>query len=641
MRLILAHGLVLLLAASANAQFAVLHTFGSTNNPASGANVDGMNPAGALIQGGSGKLYGATPYGGTNGNGIVFGANTNGSGFAVLHTFSATDFSTGTNSDGAIPAAALIQGGDGKLYGTTEYGGTNSSGTVFGVNTNGSGFVVLHSFGGASTDGINPSAGLIQGSDGRLYGTAQNGGTNGCGVMFGVNTNGSGFTILHTFGGTSTDGKNPIAGLIQGSDGKLYGMTEYGGTNDSGMAFGVNTNGSGFAVLHTFGGADSDGINPVAGLIQGGDGKLYGTTYSGGANNSGTVFSVNTNGGGFTVRHTFSFASRDGMNPSAALMQGSNGKLYGTTAYGGTNGNGIVFGVNTDGSGFAVFYAFTALNPTTNSDGANPAAGLIQGGNNKFYGTTQYGGTNGSGTAFSIFMDTTPPTAAIVSPTAGLLVSSAAFTVTGTAGDNAGVSNVSYQLNHSGWSVAPTANRWTNWTAAVTLTPGTNTLQAYAVDTSGNVSTTNNVAFVYVLNAVLTVHTNGNGTVNPNYNQALLQIGQNYSMTATAGTGFALFNWTGSQTTNGPTLMFTMASNLTFTANFANLTNPPMIIAFPNASTVVVSWPAAVTNFALQTNSNLATTNWVNFGGGLQTNGTVESLTIIPPSGWLFFRLKK
>ena len=189
--------------------------------------------------------------------------------------------------------------------------------------------------------------------------------------------------------------------------------------------------------------------------------------------------------------------------------------------------------------------------------------------------------------------------------------------------------------------MAATANRWTNWTAAVTLTPGTNTLQAFAVDTSGNVSTTNSVNFVYVLNVVLTVRTNGNGTVNPNYNRSLLQIGQNYSMTATAGAGFAFFDWTGSQTTNGPTLIFTMASNLTFTANFANLTNPPLAIASSGSSAVVVSWPAAVTNFTLQTNSNIASTNWVNDGSGLQTNGTVESVTITPPSGKLFFRLKK
>ena len=217
-------------------------------------------------------------------------------------------------------------------------------------------------------------------------------------------------------------------------------MTEYGGTNDDGAALSINTNGGGYAVLHTFGGTDSDGINPVAGLIQGGDGKLYGTAYSGGTNSGGILFSVNTNGSGFTVLHTF-FSPAGTARFLRRVIQGSNRQICHHSAYGGTYGNGIVFGVNPDGSGFMSFYAFTAPNSSTgtNSDGANPAAGLIQGGNDKFYGTTQYGGTNGDGTAFSIFLDTTPPTVAIASPSPGLLVSNAAFTVTGTAGDNAGV----------------------------------------------------------------------------------------------------------------------------------------------------------------------------------------------------------
>ena len=104
----------------------------------------------------------------------------------------------------------------------------------------------------------------------------------------------------------------------------------------------------------------------------------------------------------------------------------------------------------------------------------------------------------------------------------------------------------------------------------MTLVPGTNTIRAYAVNTGGIPSTTNSATIVYILSASLTVQTNGNGSINPNYNGALLQIGKNYSMTATAASGFAFVNWTGSITTNGATLQFTMASNLTFTANFAD-----------------------------------------------------------------------
>ena len=175
-------------------------------------------------------------------------------------------------------------------------------------------------------------------------------------------------------------------------------------------------------------------------------------------------------------------------------------------------------------------------------------------------------------------IETVPPTNIITSPTPGQLWSNAAFTVTGTATDNVAVSNVLYSLNNAAWTDTVTTNNWVNWTAVVNLIAGTNTIQAYAVDTSGNISATNSVSFVAVLSTVLTVHTNGKGIVSPNYNGVLLQIGNIYSMTATAGPGFAFTNWTGSLTTNNATLIFTMASNLTFTANFVDTIKPTLSI---------------------------------------------------------------
>ncbi|MGD0251849.1 MAG: Ig-like domain-containing protein, partial [Verrucomicrobiota bacterium] len=193
-------------------------------------------------------------------------------------------------------------------------------------------------------------------------------------------------------------------------------------------------------------------------------------------------------------------------------------------------------------------------------------------------GDSTYNQTNRPEQIVAGSIETIPPTNQITAPTPGLQVSNASYTVTGKAGDNVLVSDVWYQLNNTGWNLASSTNNWTNWTAVVTLMPGTNIVQAFAVDTSGNVSTTNSVSFVYMLSAVLTVYTNGNGTINTNYNGALLQIGQNYSMTATAGPGFAFVNWTGSLTTNGATLVFTMASNLTFTANFVDTSKPTVSI---------------------------------------------------------------
>jgi hypothetical protein len=192
------------------------------------------------------------------------------------------------------------------------------------------------------------------------------------------------------------------------------------------------------------------------------------------------------------------------------------------------------------------------------------------------------GDTNATATLI-VVPETVKPTVQITAPTSGLHVSNANYTVTGTAGDNVAVSNVWYQLNNTGWNPATPANQWTNWTAQVSLVQGSNTIQAYAVDTSGNVSTTNKVIFDYIVSGVLTVNTNGNGTVSPNYNGAWLQIGQNYSTTATAGSGFAFVNWTGSITTNGATLQFTMASNLTFTANFVDVAKPTNTITAPAA----------------------------------------------------------
>ena len=204
------------------------------------------------------------------------------------------------------------------------------------------------------------------------------------------------------------------------------------------------------------------------------------------------------------------------------------------------------------------------------------------------------------------FADTAKPTNGISSPTANQHWSNAVFTVSGKARDNVAVANVFYSLNGSGWAPAVTANNWSNWTAQVTLVPGTNTIQAYAVDTAGNFSTTNKASLVYILSAPLTVSTNGNGTISPNYNGALLQIGANYSMTATASAGFGFTGWTGSSTTNGATIKFLMASDLTFTANFADTAKPTNGISSPTANQ---HWSNAVFTVSGKARDNVAVAN--------------------------------
>jgi uncharacterized repeat protein (TIGR03803 family) len=201
-------------------------------------------------------------------------------------------------------------------------------------------------------------------------------------------------------------------GLVQGSDGYLYGTTAYGGTNGAGTVFQISTNGA-LTNLYSFTGTN-DGAYPSAGLVQGSDGSFYGTTQGGGTNRAGTVFHISANGA-FASLYSFS-GTNDGAYPEAALVQGSDGTLYGTTFgtpyYGGSSGNGTVFAVNTNGTGFTTLYRFSvgstnSASVYTNSDGANPQAGLLLAGNT-LYGTTSSGGNSGYGTVFSLTLPVPP-----------------------------------------------------------------------------------------------------------------------------------------------------------------------------------------------------------------------------------------
>jgi uncharacterized repeat protein (TIGR03803 family) len=336
---------------------------------------DGANPEAGLILSGN-TLYGTTIAAGASGGGTVFKVNTDGTGFATVHNFI-------NGSDGSWSEAGLILSSN-TLYGTASGGGAGGSGTVFQVNTDGTGFATLYRFTNGS-DGDSPEAGLIL-SGNTLYGTAAGGGTSHIGTVFQVNTDGTGFATLHSFTGTNSDGANPWAGLILSSN-TLYGTTGQGGTSGDGTVFQVNTDGAGFATLHSFTGG-SDGNSPSGGLILSGN-ILYGTARSGGTSGGGTVFQVNTDGTGFATLYSFTNGS-DGDMPLAGLILSGN-TLYGTTFEGGTGGGGTVFQVNTDGTGFATLYSLNG------SDGSGLWAGLILSGNTLYgtaeYGGTSGDGT--------------------------------------------------------------------------------------------------------------------------------------------------------------------------------------------------------------------------------------------------------
>jgi uncharacterized repeat protein (TIGR03803 family) len=234
--------------------FTLVHSFTAAHANSSGVstNRDGANPYAGLILSAT-TLYGTASACGTGGAGTVFALNTNGTGFTNLHNFTAVHTNSSgvsTNSDGASPRAVLLLSGS-TLYGTASSGGAGG-GTVFAVNTNGTGFRVLHSFtathtnsSGISTngDGANPYAELILSGD-TLYGTASSGGTGGAGTVFAVNTNGTGFINLHNFTatsspGTNTDGAGPLSALVL-SGSTLYGTAQRGGSAGSGTVFSLS-----------------------------------------------------------------------------------------------------------------------------------------------------------------------------------------------------------------------------------------------------------------------------------------------------------------------------------------------------------------------------------------------------------------
>ena len=403
-----------LLATSAPAQtFRTLHSFVEPNLYMN-TNSDGADVSAGLVVSG-GTLYGAARHGGTYGNGTVFAVKNDGTCFTNLHNFTATSTPYFTNSDGVEPMAKLALSGS-TLYGTSWTGGGAGDGTVFAVNTDGTGFTTLHSFtppNSSSSDGYAPVAGLILTAN-ALFGTTTFGGSMGLGTVFAVRTDGTGFTNLHGFGGDH-NGAVPTAGLIL-SGNTLYGTTEQGGSYLEGTVFAVSTNGSDFTTLHSFSTlastnasgvhTNSDGASPEAGLILSGN-TLYGTTAQGGSSGNGTTYAINIDGTGFTNLHSFTALQRgtnsDGSVPLAGLILSGN-TLYGTAEWGGSSGFGTVFAVNTNGTGFTTLHSFTATSgptPGTNSDGAYPWAGLILS-NNAIYGTAFAGGSGGFGTVFSL-----------------------------------------------------------------------------------------------------------------------------------------------------------------------------------------------------------------------------------------------
>ena len=295
--------------------------------------------------------------------------------FTILHSFAAPP-------DGANPVADLALDSSGNLYGTTANGGANGVGIVFKLDTM-SKETVLYSFAGGTTDGANPNGGVILDSSGNLFGTTTIGGTNGLGVVYELDSTGK-ETVLHNFAGGASDGANPFSGLVEDSGGNLYGTTFNGGAHNLGTVFKIDAS-SKESMLYSFAGGANDGANPQAGLAIDSDGNLFGTTSNGGTAGVGIVFELDA-GGKEAVLHTFAGGDSDGANPYARVIRDPKGNLYGTTTGGGVNNKGTVFKLDTSGTE-TLLYSFSG-----GGDGSDALGDLLLDPAGNLFGTTSKDG---------------------------------------------------------------------------------------------------------------------------------------------------------------------------------------------------------------------------------------------------------
>lgn len=445
--LVLALAILLVMGTAAQAQhFTTSYTFlpGSNGGPGPGGGI----PGAGVVRDSAGNLYGSTIGGGLYNSqcsidnpaygscGVVFKVDTSGNETA-LYSFA------GSPDGGKGDQGSLVVDAAGNLYGTRNDGGDPNAcggigcGTVFKLDSGGN-LTVLHTFEGG-TDGARPSGTMVQDAAGNLYGTTLYGGpyadacgSNGCGVLFKIDTGGN-FSVLYAFTG-ATDGGVPMGRLTIDSSGNLYGATSQAGdlscteggwlpNAGCGVVYKVDSAGN-ETVLHTFEGLEqNDGSTPEAGLVLDASGNIYGTTYYGGSVNCvaiqnltrhrgcGAVFEIDTSGSEH-ILHVFASGPLGygiGYHPSTGLVLDREGNLYGTTDNGGGAQEGTVFELSSAGQ-YTVLHSFGVGDAPVLAldDGANPTGDLIVDGAGNLYGTTSFNGDiacyfgTGCGTVFKI-----------------------------------------------------------------------------------------------------------------------------------------------------------------------------------------------------------------------------------------------
>lgn len=355
--------------------YSLLWTFSGSN---------GASPYGSPFLAPDGKLYGMTSQGGSFSGGVLFAMTPLKGPYVVLKNFD--------GFSGFQPGAKLVQANDGKLYGMTAYGGTWNTGVIYSYDPATSIYAEKANFG---LFGGHPTGSMVQATDGKLYGMTHDAGFYGYGSIISYDPSTGAISTLRYF--DSASGSHPTASLIQAVDGKLYGMTHDGGSHNIGVMFSYDPVSGVYAVLKNFGYAKGEGYGSLGSLVQASNGRLYGVLEYGGTSNYGVIFSYSPGSATYSVLKSFS--GLDGTDPSGSLIQASDGKLYGMTSGGGSagtlNGNGVIYSFDPLTSGYSVLWNFSF------ATGSTPWGGLFQASDGKLYGMTNEAGANYRGTIFS------------------------------------------------------------------------------------------------------------------------------------------------------------------------------------------------------------------------------------------------
>jgi uncharacterized repeat protein (TIGR03803 family) len=344
----------------------------------------GEFPLGKLTQAGNGKLYGIVQYGGRNQKGVVFVWNPASGDFSIINDFD-------DSSNIGYPKGSLVLADNGKLYGMTEEGGVGSfgygSGIIYEIDPNTDVFIEKFAFSDFFKTGIDPDGALIKGNSGKLYGMTWEGGIYHEGILFEWDPLTNNFIKKVDLDCDNYTGLLTPNSLLQASDGNFYGMYYFGGRNKNGYLFKWGVGETALTKKFSFNDAP-DGRSPKGDLVLAGNGKLYGMTPYGGKYNEGILFEIDTSTNTFIRRLDFN-NDTTGSNPFGSFLLAKNGKLYGMTSYGGANDDGVLFEWDPVANEYSKKSDFEYR-----SSGGGAKSHLIEATNGKFYGVSQYGGNH-------------------------------------------------------------------------------------------------------------------------------------------------------------------------------------------------------------------------------------------------------